>query len=123
MDNPNHNAIVIKNPSTLKVLSLLSDGEVLKVWGENVSYRLLKMPDYKLQFGPMWLQYLYKKKLVKILLIYIFSLFEMVNLEQNICLIYSKKRPGVNLLRVSKIASNANSWKKTYEEASCATID
>ena len=95
LDNPNHNAIVIKNPSTLKVLSLLSDGEVLKVWGENVSYRLLQMPDWKLQFGPMWLQYIYKNRIMKILLVHILSLLEMVNLEQNICLIYSKKWPGV----------------------------
>jgi len=90
LDNPNHNAIVIKNPSISKVLSLLSDGKVLKVWGENVSYRLLQMPDWKLQFGPMRLQYLFNIKFVKLLLIHILSLLEMVNLEQNICLIYSK---------------------------------
>ena len=94
LDNPHHNAIVIKNPSTLEVLSLLSDGKILKVWGENVSYRLLQMPDYKLQFGPKLLQFIYKIEFVKILIIYILSLFEMVNLEQYICLIYSKKLAG-----------------------------
>lgn len=93
LDTPRHRSIVTRNPSTLKVLSLLKDGKTKKIWRENVSYRFLKMEGWKFSRGPTCIQHLFEKRLVKIFFIHVLATMERFNLEQNICLIW-EKTPG-----------------------------
>lgn len=92
IDTPAHRSIITRNPSVHRVRFLLKDGNVQKVWGENISYRLLSMNGWRLRRGPRSVRRLFEVNLFKVICINILKALERRDLEQNFCIIYTKKK-------------------------------
>ena len=88
LDNPEHRKTIPKHPEVSVVLRLLQDGKCLKIWNENIQYRLFEMKTFKLFPTNPMLEKLFRSFILRKVLSSILRFLEIVNMEQNICLIY-----------------------------------
>lgn len=91
LDSPEHRKTIPKHPEISKTMRLLQDGDVLKIWNENVQYRLFEMETFKLFPTNPMLAKLFRSLLLRKMLSSSLKFLERHNLEQNICLVYKHK--------------------------------
>lgn len=91
LDKPEHRKTIIKYPEIYKTMQLLDDGDVSKIWNENVQYRLFKMETFKLfPTNPMLAKF-FRSLLIRKIVSSSLKFLERHNLEQNIGLVYKHK--------------------------------
>jgi SAM-dependent methyltransferase len=91
LDNPEHIKTITRHPDVFTVLKLLQDGHIKKLWGDNIQYRLFQMDSFILfPTSPLLLQ-IFKSLILKQILVFGLQFLEKCNLEQNMCLLYSKQ--------------------------------
>jgi ubiquinone/menaquinone biosynthesis C-methylase UbiE len=91
LDNPEHRKTIPKNPEISKTMRLLQDGDVSKIWNENIQYRLFEMETFKLFPTNPILAKLFRSLLLRKMLSSSLKFLEQHNLEQNMCLVYKHK--------------------------------
>lgn len=94
LDNPAHRKTIPKHPEISTTLRLLKDGNVMKIWNENVQYRLFDMDTFKLFPTNPVLSNLFRSLLLRKVLSSFLKFLERHNLEQNICLVYKNELAG-----------------------------
>ena len=88
LDNPAHRKTIPKHPEISTTLRLLQDGNVTKIWNENVQYRLFNMGTFEMFPTNPMLAKLFRSLLLRKVLSTVLKFLERHNLEQNICLVY-----------------------------------
>ena len=88
LDNPAHRKTIPKHPEVSKTLQLLQDGTVIKIWNENVQYRLFGMDSFKLFPTNPTMAKLFRSLILRKSLFVVLEFLERHNLEQNICVVY-----------------------------------
>ena len=91
LDNPEHRKTIPKHPEISITMQLLQDGDVLKIWNENVQYRLFKMETFKIFPTNPMLAKLFRSLLIRKILYSSMKFLEQHNLEQHIGLVYKHK--------------------------------
>ena len=91
-DLPEHRKTIPKHPEISETLQLLRDGHIVKVWNENVQYRLYNMESFKLFPTNPVLAKIFRSSILKKILSSSLRFLELHNMEQNICLVYHNVR-------------------------------
>jgi len=91
-DLPAHRKTIPKHPKISTTLQLLRDGNVVKIWNENIQYRLYNMESFKLFPTNPVLAKIFKNIILRKILSSTLRFLENHNMEQNICLVYHNIR-------------------------------